>query len=115
MLVVMMLGMCVLGAAFGELRSTGWSDPGRRRARVADDADAAGDAGRDALPQGVQPAASQGRAPASQACSRTSLEGAPRHQIESVGARLTLKAKGVYRITMVRQEPDDHHLKLTVK
>jgi hypothetical protein len=36
-------------------------------------------------------------------------------KIESVGARLTLKAKGVYRITMVRQEPDDHHLKLTVK
>ena len=34
---------------------------------------------------------------------------------ESVGAKLTLKAKGVYTITMVRQAPDDNHLKLTIK
>ena len=32
-----------------------------------------------------------------------------------VGARVTLKAKGVYRITMVKQAPDDNHLKLTIK
>jgi len=34
---------------------------------------------------------------------------------ERVGAKLTLKAKGVYKITMVRQTPDDNHLKLTIK
>ena len=34
---------------------------------------------------------------------------------QAVGAKLTLKAKGVYRITMVKQAPDDNHLKLTVK
>jgi hypothetical protein len=34
---------------------------------------------------------------------------------EKVGAKLTLKAKGVYRITMVKQAPDDNHLKLTIK
>jgi hypothetical protein len=34
---------------------------------------------------------------------------------EAVGARLTLKAKGVYKITMVKQAPDDNHLKLTIK
>jgi hypothetical protein len=39
--------------------------------------------------------------------------GGTRH--EKVGATLTLKAKGVYRITMVKQAPDDNHLKLTVK
>ena|SRR5262249_10590177 len=39
--------------------------------------------------------------------------GGTRH--ESVGAKLTLKAKGLYRITMVRQAPDDNHLKLTIK
>ena len=32
-----------------------------------------------------------------------------------VGASLTLKAKGVYKITMVKQAPDDNHLKLTIK
>ena len=32
-----------------------------------------------------------------------------------VGSKLTLKTKGVYRITMVKQAPDDNHLKLTVK
>jgi hypothetical protein len=34
---------------------------------------------------------------------------------EPVGAKLTLTTKGVYRITMVKQAPDDNHLKLTVK
>lgn len=34
---------------------------------------------------------------------------------ERVGARLTLRAKGVYAITMVKQAPDDNHLKLTIK
>ena len=31
-----------------------------------------------------------------------------------VGAKVTLTAKGVYRITMVKQAPDDNHLKLTI-
>jgi hypothetical protein len=34
---------------------------------------------------------------------------------EKVGATLKLKAKGVYRITMVKQAPDDNHLKLTIR
>jgi hypothetical protein len=34
---------------------------------------------------------------------------------EAVGAKLTLKAKGVYTITMVKQAPDDNTLKLTIK
>jgi hypothetical protein len=34
---------------------------------------------------------------------------------EKVGATLTLKGKGVYTITMVRQASDDNHLKLTIK
>jgi hypothetical protein len=34
---------------------------------------------------------------------------------EPVGAKLTLKAKGLYKITMVKQAPDDNHLKLTLK
>jgi hypothetical protein len=32
-----------------------------------------------------------------------------------VGGRMPLSAKGVYTITMVKQAPDDNHLKLTVK
>jgi hypothetical protein len=36
-------------------------------------------------------------------------------KILPVGAKLTLKAKGVYGITMVGQAPDDNHLKLTMK
>ncbi len=32
-----------------------------------------------------------------------------------VGATLTLKAKGLYKITMVKQATDDNHLKLTIK
>ena len=39
--------------------------------------------------------------------------GGTRHQ--KVGAELTLRAKGVYAITMVKQAPDDNHLKLTIK
>lgn len=34
---------------------------------------------------------------------------------DKVGATLTLKAKGAYKITMVKQAPDDNHLKLTIK
>ena len=34
---------------------------------------------------------------------------------ERVGARLTLRGKGVYKIWMVGQEPDDKILKLTIK
>jgi len=34
---------------------------------------------------------------------------------EKVGGKLMLKAKGVYRITMVKQAADDNHLKLTIK
>jgi hypothetical protein len=32
-----------------------------------------------------------------------------------VGAKITLATKGIYRITMVGQAPDDNHLKLTIK
>ena len=39
--------------------------------------------------------------------------GGTRH--EKVGAKLTLKANGVYMITMVKQASDDNHLKLTIK
>ena len=35
-------------------------------------------------------------------------------KIEKVGAKLTLKAKGTYHITMVKQAPDDNHLVLKV-
>jgi hypothetical protein len=34
---------------------------------------------------------------------------------DPVGAKLTLKTRGVYTITMVKQAPDDNHLKLTIK
>ena len=34
---------------------------------------------------------------------------------DKVGATLKLKAKGIYKITMVKQAPDDNHLKLTIK
>ena len=39
--------------------------------------------------------------------------GGTRH--DKVGATLTLKAKGIYKITMVKQASDDNHLKLTIK
>ncbi len=35
-------------------------------------------------------------------------------KIERVGTKLTLKAKGIYHITMVKQAPDDNHLTLKV-
>ena len=35
-------------------------------------------------------------------------------KIERVGAKLTLKAKGTYHITMVKQASDDNHLTLKV-
>ena len=35
-------------------------------------------------------------------------------KIAKVGVKLTLNAKGVYHITMVKQAPDDNHLVLTV-
>jgi len=39
--------------------------------------------------------------------------GGTRH--DKVGATLALKAKGIYKITMVKQASDDNHLKLTIK
>ena len=36
-------------------------------------------------------------------------------KLERVGAKLTLRAKGVYRIVMVHQASDDNHLKLTIR
>ena len=35
-------------------------------------------------------------------------------KIVKIGSPLRLKAKGVYKITMVKQAPDDNHLKLTI-
>jgi hypothetical protein len=43
------------------------------------------------------------------------IKGPTGTKIERVGANLTLRAKGVYRITMVGQASDDNHLKLTIK
>lgn len=34
---------------------------------------------------------------------------------EKVGATMTLRAAGLYRITMVRQAADDNHLRLTIQ
>jgi hypothetical protein len=36
-------------------------------------------------------------------------------KLDRVGAKVTLRARGTYRITMVHQAPDDNHLTLTVK
>jgi hypothetical protein len=36
-------------------------------------------------------------------------------KLDKIGATLTLKAKGIYKITMVKQASDDNHLKLTIK
>jgi hypothetical protein len=36
-------------------------------------------------------------------------------RLQKVGAKLTLKARGTYRITMVRQAPDDNTLTLVVR
>jgi hypothetical protein len=35
-------------------------------------------------------------------------------KIEKVGAKLTLTAKGTYKLTMVKQAPDDNHLILKI-
>ena len=35
-------------------------------------------------------------------------------KIQKVGAKLTLKTKGIYHLTMVKQAPDDNHLVLTI-
>lgn len=35
-------------------------------------------------------------------------------KIEKVGAKLTLRAKGTYHLTMVKQAPDDNHLTLKI-
>jgi len=43
------------------------------------------------------------------------IKGPGGKRIDKVGASLTLKAKGLYRITMVKQAPDDNHLRLTIK
>jgi hypothetical protein len=43
------------------------------------------------------------------------IKGPSGRRIEKVGSSLTLKAKGLYRITMVKQAPDDNHLRLTIK
>jgi len=36
-------------------------------------------------------------------------------KLDPVGKKLTLRARGTYRITMVHQAPDDNHLVLRVK
>jgi hypothetical protein len=43
------------------------------------------------------------------------IKGPAGKRIEKVGSSLTLKAKGLYKITMVKQAPDDNHLRLTIK
>jgi hypothetical protein len=42
------------------------------------------------------------------------IKGPDGTKTERVGGKLTLKAKGIYRITMVGQAADDNHLKLTI-
>jgi hypothetical protein len=43
------------------------------------------------------------------------VKGAGVTKKDAVGAKLTLRAKGVYTITMVKQASDDNTLKLTIK
>lgn len=43
------------------------------------------------------------------------IKGPDGTKIEKMGAKLTLNAKGLYKITMVGQAADDNHLKLTIK
>jgi len=43
------------------------------------------------------------------------IKGPGGSKLDPVGKKLTLHAKGTYRITMVRQAPDDNHLVLRVK
>ena len=42
------------------------------------------------------------------------IKGPAGTKTEPVGAKLTLKAKGIYHLTMVRQAADDNHLTLKV-
>jgi hypothetical protein len=96
--------------------------PGRRRADEADHRDA-----RPGLPP-VLPRRRTGSAPvrhnghSARPVALVNLDeaalkivGPGSTKIERVGANLTLKANGVYTITMVGQAPDDQHLKLTIK
>jgi hypothetical protein len=41
--------------------------------------------------------------------------GPGRTKLQKIGAKITLKARGMYRITMVRQAPDDNTLTLVVR
>lgn len=43
------------------------------------------------------------------------IKGPGGSKLDPVGKKVTLRGKGVYRITMVKQAPDDNHLTLTVK
>jgi hypothetical protein len=43
------------------------------------------------------------------------IKGPSGTKVDPVGRKLTLRAKGIYRITMVRQAPDDNHLVLRIK
>jgi hypothetical protein len=43
------------------------------------------------------------------------IKGPAGRRTERVGATVTLEAKGLYRITMVKQASDDNHLRLTIK
>jgi hypothetical protein len=43
------------------------------------------------------------------------IKGPEGTKIDRVGAKLTLRSKGTYRITMVGQARDDNHLVLTIK
>jgi hypothetical protein len=43
------------------------------------------------------------------------IKGPEGTKIERIGAKLTLRSKGTYRITMVGQAKDDNHLVLTIK
>lgn len=43
------------------------------------------------------------------------IKGPGGSKLDPVGKKVTLRGKGVYHITMVKQAPDDNHLTLTVK
>jgi hypothetical protein len=43
------------------------------------------------------------------------IKGPERTRIQGIGAKLTLRLKGTYRITMVGQAKDDNHLILTIR
>jgi hypothetical protein len=42
------------------------------------------------------------------------IKGGGLTKTDPVGAKLTLTARGIYHITMVKQAPDDNHLVLTI-